>query len=135
MAQWFHFWIMSRVWESKWVPRLLTTDLKPNLVTASKEYLALFSLNTDEFLCRFITVEETWIHHSNPKNKNSKVGLSAKVRVSVCWDVRGFIHFDCLQKGKTVNGEYFANVLTKNRNKGWSTKTSCIKRIELLSRS
>ncbi|KAG5339007.1 SETMR methyltransferase, partial [Acromyrmex charruanus] len=33
-------------------------------VTISKQYLEMFQRNPDEFLCRFITVDETWIHYA-----------------------------------------------------------------------
>ena len=55
---------------TRWVPCLLTIDHKnPNRVTTSKECLALFKLNMDEFLRTFITVNETWIHHNTPETK------------------------------------------------------------------
>ncbi|GBP64531.1 Histone-lysine N-methyltransferase SETMAR [Eumeta japonica] len=54
---------------ARWVPRLLTLDHKRNHVTTSKECLAMFSRNPDEFLRRFVTVDETWIHHNTPETK------------------------------------------------------------------
>lgn len=40
------------------------------------------------------------------------MGLSAnKDMATVFWDARGIIHVDYLQKGKTINGEYFANLM------------------------
>lgn len=49
------------------VPRLLTPDHKRNHVTTSKKGLTMFSRNTNEFLRRFITADETWIHHTTPE--------------------------------------------------------------------
>jgi len=45
--------------------RLLTVDHKRDHVTISKQCLEMFqhSFNSDEFLRRFITVNETWIHY------------------------------------------------------------------------
>ena len=72
---------------------------------------------------RFITVYETWIHHYTPeikeqskqrisKAKKAKTVKSAdKVMATVFWDARGIIHIDYLQKGKTVNGEYYCKLL------------------------
>ncbi|KAG5329130.1 SETMR methyltransferase, partial [Acromyrmex charruanus] len=43
------------------VPRLLTVNHKRDHVTISKQCLEMFQRNPDEFLHRFITVDETWI--------------------------------------------------------------------------
>ena len=71
-------------------------------------------------------MDETCIHHSTPETKQSKqsvlpgesapkkakVGLSAnKVMATVFWDARGVIHIDYLQKGRTINGEYYTKLL------------------------
>ncbi|EFN71643.1 Histone-lysine N-methyltransferase SETMAR, partial [Camponotus floridanus] len=63
---------------ARWMPRLLTIDNKRNRVTISKECLALFNRNSNEFLRRFITVDETWIHHNTPETKEqSKQWISS----------------------------------------------------------
>ncbi|QQP51432.1 Mariner transposase, partial [Caligus rogercresseyi] len=44
----------------------------------------------------------------------AKVGLSAnKVIATVFWDARGVIHIDYLQKGRTMNGEYYTSLLDR----------------------
>ncbi|QQP57394.1 Mariner transposase, partial [Caligus rogercresseyi] len=44
----------------------------------------------------------------------AKVGLSAnKVMATVFWDARGVIHIDYLQKGRTMNGEYYTSLLDR----------------------
>lgn len=112
---------------ARWVPRLLTVDQKRTRVTTSEAGLALFQRNKNEFMRRFITVDETWIHHYTPETKEqskqwiasgepapkkAKAVLSAnKVMATVFWDARGIIHIDYLQKGKTITGEYYANLL------------------------
>jgi len=45
---------------ARWVPRLLTPDNKCNRET-------LFKRNPKEFLRRFVTVDETWIHWYTPE--------------------------------------------------------------------
>ena len=47
---------------ARWVPRLLTPDNKRNRETTSEQCLTLFKRNPKEFLRRFVTVDETWIH-------------------------------------------------------------------------
>ncbi|GBP84034.1 Histone-lysine N-methyltransferase SETMAR [Eumeta japonica] len=64
-----HEYLDMRKPSARWVPRLLTLDHKRNRVTTSKECLAMFSRNPDEFLHRFVTVDETWIHHNTPETK------------------------------------------------------------------
>lgn len=114
---------------ARWVPRLLTIDHKHARVSTSKECLAMLKRNPNDFWRRFITVDETWIHHSTPETKEqskqwvfhgepapkkAKATLSAnKVMATVFWDSRGIIHVDYLEKGKTINGEYYANLLDR----------------------
>ena len=54
---------------ARWVPRLLTVDHKRDRVTISKQYLEMFQCNPDEFLRRFITIDETWIHYFTLETK------------------------------------------------------------------
>lgn len=54
---------------ARWVPRLLTLDQKLFRKNISTDNLALYRRNPNECLCRFITVDETWIHHYIPENK------------------------------------------------------------------
>ncbi|GFR27136.1 mariner transposase [Trichonephila clavata] len=54
---------------ARWVPRLLTPDNKRNLVTTSEQCLALFKRNPKEFLRRYGTFGETWIHWYIPETK------------------------------------------------------------------
>jgi len=54
---------------ARWVPRLLTPDNKRNRETTSEQFLMLFKRNPKEFLRRFVTVDETWIHWYTPETK------------------------------------------------------------------
>ena len=85
-------------------------------------------MNPNEFLRRFITVDETWIHHYQPETKEqskqwveagerppkkAKVIPSAgKVMATVFWDSQGVILIDFLEKGKSITGEYYASLLS-----------------------
>ena len=53
----------------RWVPHLLTVDQKRIRVTNSQQNLAMFTRNSKEFLRRFITMDETWIHFYTPESK------------------------------------------------------------------
>lgn len=54
---------------AKWVPRLVTLDQKLRRKIVSTENLVLYKRNPSEFLRRFITVDETWVHHYTPESK------------------------------------------------------------------
>jgi histone-lysine N-methyltransferase SETMAR len=54
---------------ARWVPRLLTIYQKRQRVRASTRSLELFQRNPNEFLRRFITVDETWIYHYTPESQ------------------------------------------------------------------
>ena len=100
---------------ARWVPRLLTTEQKQ----CYEECLTTFRLNKAEFLRRFITVDETWVHHFTPGTKQhskqwSERGESIpkkaqtapsddKTIVSVLSYVREIIFTDYLQREKTIN--------------------------------
>ena len=111
-----------------WVLRLLTADQKCTRMTISEQCLEHFNKNTTDFVCRFITMDETWIHHYTPESKQqskqwTEAGCSAtkkrsvpsvgKVMASVFWDAEGILFIDYLEKGKTITGEYYSNLLTR----------------------
>jgi hypothetical protein len=54
---------------ARWVPRLPTVDNKRDRMATSKQSCDLFKRNPKEFLRRFVTVDETWIHHYMPEMK------------------------------------------------------------------
>jgi len=82
----------------------------------------LFKRNPREFLRRFVTVDETWIHWYTPETKKQSklwnspgkpapkkartVPSARKVMVTVFWDSQGVIYIDYLEKGKTFTGLY-----------------------------
>ena len=104
------------------MPRLLTVNHKRDRVTILKQCLEMFQCNPDEFLCRFIIVDETWIHYfisetkeqskqwtspGEPVPKKAKTVKSAgKVMATVFWDARGIIHIDYLLSKQTINDDY-----------------------------
>lgn len=64
---------------ARWVPRLLTADQRQRRVDDSSKCLELYKQNPVEFSRRYITVDETWIHHYTPKFK--KMARWAKIFV------------------------------------------------------
>ena len=56
---------------SKWVPRLLTVEQKQQRIHHSERCLKLFTRNKKDSLRRYITMNETWIHHFTPELKRA----------------------------------------------------------------
>jgi len=114
---------------ARWVPRLLTADQKRTHMKISEQCLERFNKNKTDFVHRFITTDETWIHHYTPESKQQSkqwteagclapkktrsVPSAGKVMASVFWDPEGILFIDYLEKGKTITGEYYSNLLTK----------------------
>ncbi|XP_076044748.1 histone-lysine N-methyltransferase SETMAR-like [Oratosquilla oratoria] len=121
---------MSKV-SARWVPRLLTPDQKRTRRTMSAENLELFEADREDFMARFVTMDESWVHHyqpetkeqskqwkhaSSPTPKKAKVTVSAgKVMASVFWDARGVLLVDYLSKGHTITRQYYADLLRELR--------------------
>ena len=51
----------------KWVSRLFTPDQKQQRVEDSERCLKLFKRGKKDFLLRYVTMTETWIHHYTPE--------------------------------------------------------------------
>lgn len=114
---------------ARWVPRLLTINQKRIRVTTSMKNLELFQKDSSEFLRRYVTMDETWIHHYTPEsNEQAKQWVlpgqrvpkrpktqrwAGKVMASVFWDARGIIFIDYLEKGKTITGPYYSELLDR----------------------
>ena len=62
---------------SKWVPRLLTVDEKQQCFVDSERCLELFPRIKPNFLHRYVTMDETWIHHYTPESKRSSAEWTA----------------------------------------------------------
>ncbi|CAK1591719.1 unnamed protein product [Parnassius mnemosyne] len=116
---------------ARWVPRMLTDEQKKNRVDISRVNLEKFQADQEKFLFRFVTMDETWIHHfepetkqqsmiwkraSSPTPKKFKVSSSAgKVIASVFWDAQGIIMVEYLEKGATITGSYYADQIRRLR--------------------
>ena len=122
---------MSKV-STRWVLRLLTPDQKLTRLIMSEANLARFeAADPDRFVERFLTQDKCWVHHFQPETKRQSmqwkhstspapkkakvVSFAGKMMVSVFWDAKGIAYIDYLQKGKTINGEYYAKLLRELR--------------------
>jgi len=114
---------------ARWVPCLLTADQKCTRMKISEQCLECFNKNKTDFVCRFVTMDEIWIHHYTPESKQQSkqwteagcsvpkktrsVPSAGKVMASVFWDAEGILFIDYLEKVKTIIGEYYSNLLTR----------------------
>jgi histone-lysine N-methyltransferase SETMAR len=117
---------MSKV-SARWVPRLLGPDQKLNRTVTCGQLVDLAKRYGENFWLRIITVDETWVPYFNPETKsqsmewrrpdegppikarsNPSVG---KVMMTVFWDCQGIILIDYLQRGQTINAEYYSGLL------------------------
>lgn len=112
---------------TRWVPHSLTLDQKRIRVRLSKQHLDRFQKNKNDFVRRFITMDETWVYHYDPELRQqtaewTEPGCSApkqvkgtksakKVMASIFWDAKGILMIDYLQTGKTITGEYYCSLL------------------------
>jgi len=71
---------------ARWVSRLLTPDNKRNRETTSEQCFTLFKRNPKEFLHRFVTVDETWIHYRYRWSENE---CSTPTFLASSWLSRG----------------------------------------------
>ena len=115
----------------RWVPRLLTREMKGKRIAMSRELLDLYDADPDEFKFRIVTGDETWVyyhdpetkmesmewkHHGSPRTKVPKVTRATKkLMATVFWDGEGVIHIDYLPRGRTMNGDYYADLLGRLR--------------------
>jgi len=101
---------------AKWVPRLITADQKRTCMKISEQRLESFDKSKTDFVHRFITMDEAWIHHYTPESKQqskqwTEAGCSApkktrsvpsagKVKASVVWDAEGICLMIILKRVK-----------------------------------
>jgi hypothetical protein len=114
---------------SSWVPHLLKAYQKHTCTKISEQSSERFNKNKTDFVLRFITTDETWIHHYTPESKQQSkqwteagcsepkktrpVPSAGKVMASVFWDAGGILFIDYLERVKTIIGEYYSNLLTR----------------------
>jgi len=124
---------------TRWVPRLLTADQKHTRMKIPEQCLERFNKNKTDFVHRFITMDETWIHHYTPESKQQSkqqteascsvpkktrsVPSAGKVMASVFWDAEGILFIDYLENGKTITAEYYSSLLTRLDKKNSRVKT------------
>ncbi|UYV62765.1 hypothetical protein LAZ67_2001857 [Cordylochernes scorpioides] len=120
---------MRRV-AAKFVPKLLNCDQKQHRMNIANEMLDSFR-DDPNLLQRVITGDEAWVygydvetkaqssqwklpHEPRPK-KARQVRSNVKVLLTVFFDCRGVVHHEFLPQGRTVNKEYYLQVMRNLR--------------------
>ena len=113
---------------ASWVPRQLTAELKERRVCACQELLKRFEAESDGFLGRIVTGDETWVHYHQPETKKAskerrhtsspkpkkkiQTQLSAgKVMLTRFWVERGVIVEHYMPRGNTVTSATYTDLL------------------------
>jgi len=94
----------------------------------SEQCLERFNKNKSDFVRRFISMDETLIHHYTPEpiqqsNSGQKPIVQRQRRQGRfhqqerswhrCFGMLKAFFIDYLEKGKTITGEYYSNLLTR----------------------
>ena len=58
---------------ARWVPRMLTAEMKQHRMQIAEENLEAMNRSWDVFKRRFLTGDETWIHHYDPESKQESM--------------------------------------------------------------
>ena len=111
---------------ARWVSRLQPLDGKRIRHNMCRGNLELYNSDSDHFMRRFVTMDETWVHHFQPESKQqfkqrkhlgspapkrAKTVCSAgKLMASVFWDAGGVLLVNYLEKGKTITGQYYVDL-------------------------
>lgn len=117
---------------SRFVPKFLSPEMKEVRLECARENLELYNNYGDAFLRNIITADETPLSLYVPEAKRESAqwkkaderaplkmrsGTShpRELMLTVFWDSHGVIHIDYLEKGKTINGAYYANLVRETR--------------------
>ena len=115
---------------AKFVPRLLTQEQKENRVEVCKE-LRQSASEDPSLMSRIITGDESWVYGYDPETKQQssqwkspssprpqmarQSRSSAKSMLIIFFDIRGVVHQEFLPQGRTVNKEFYCDVLRRLR--------------------
>ena len=113
---------------AKFVPRLLTTDQKQRRVDVCSELRELAN-NDPSFLSTIITGDESWCYGYDPETKQQssqwtspqsprpkktrQVRSATKTMLIVFFDVRGIVHHEFVPRDRTVNSDFYCDVLRR----------------------
>ena len=110
---------------SRWIPHCLSSAQKDNRVKCAKSLLAEYEHADPRRISEIITGDESWIRYDEPlsKEKNTVWVLKGdkpplnprpnfrdqKVLYSIFFDAHGPVAQIIVPKGRTINGDFYAN--------------------------
>ena len=111
----------------RWVPRILTDEQKKKRKTACTETLALYHADSENFLGKVVTSDETYIHYFQPTTKRESsqwlkkgadppvkaklINSAKKVMALIFWDMYGVLLVKYFRKGATLTGKIYSETL------------------------
>ena len=120
---------MSKIM-ARWVPRLLTDEMKTERLRCSRILLNHVK-DSPNFVDRLVTVDESWVYQYDPEikyksnewrpslegspRKAKRSRSSMKVMLTVFWDTEGVILTDFLTQGNTMNKERYSELILSLR--------------------
>ena len=108
---------------ARFVPKLLDPNLKRTRFNMSRKHIVSFDADPNSSFQRFVNMDKTWVHHLQPEtkkqwkhigtpSKETKTGMSVgKVMAFVFWDADGVVVVDVLDKGHSITGAYYNDLL------------------------
>lgn len=114
---------------AKWVPKLLTTEMKANRKEMCEQLLNRYWQEGETFLKNLVTGDESWVSHYDPELKDTSTEYrhrssprhkklrteraTGKIMLTIFWDMQGIVHREYLPKGMTVNSDRYVDTLRK----------------------
>ena len=112
---------------TRWILKLLTPIQHANRVDCCRELLQQSEVNLAKFFDCIVTGDEFWIHHYDPLSQlEAKVWKrlceqtptrlhqersSGKIMMIIFWNKDGVLLTECLPRGTTINGPYYASIV------------------------
>lgn len=126
---------------SRFVPKFLTPEMKESRLQCAKANLELFSKHGQKFLENIVTEDETPLSLYLPESKREssewrktdekpplkmRSGTSHRksLMLSVFWDIKGIILLDFLPNGRTINSDYYSNMVAECKTKRRKTRNT-----------
>ena len=105
----------------RWVPHILTDDLKIQRVEMSRQLLEIIQKSQSRCFHNVITGDESWFKYSlqprhqwipegsKPMEKERSTFHNKKVMVTIFWGINGICVLDTLTSTERMNSQYFIN--------------------------
>ena len=113
---------------SRFVPKFLTGEMCEKRLLCCQSNLELFDKSGDKFLSNIVTVDESPVSLYVPESKRESIewkfpgelasrklksfkSNSREAMLTVFWDINGILKIDYLDRGSTINGQYYSDMI------------------------